>query len=804
MPQLSSLAKTTLLILTSIFCFNTVFAQQKEKYSRAKITLDAKEHTMMQLSELGMAVDHGDYRKGKYFTSDFSETELRTIRNAGFKVEVLIDDVTKFYQEQVNQPAPQKKTSAVPCDTIGKPGHNIPTHFHLGTYAGGHYNYLEFRNQLDSMRIYYPGLISTRQQVDTFRSIEGRPIEWVRVSNNPMVNQPLKPQMLFTSLHHAREPGSLTATIYFLWYLLENYNTDPRIKAIVDNTELYFIPLVNPDGYFYNIANAPGGGGMWRKNRRLITGSTYGVDLNRNYGYLFGYDNVGSSNTPTSDVYRGPSAFSERETKAIKWFSEQHQFKLGLNYHTYNNEVLNPFGHVQVAYPVDSFQFTAYSLLFTRYNFYRYGTCFQCLGYVANGDANDWMYADLSTKNKILAWTPEIGSVQFGFYPPAYQTIPDCQAVLSSNLDAAALLLPYGKISTEDPAILTTANGHLHYRLQSLGTATGVFTVTAQSLNTRLTINATPKVHTNPNLLQIIVDSLSYTIDNSTGNNQSLKYILKVNNGYYDVIDTIEFYYGKYSSVTTPSMVSFTNWINNGWSLNTINHFSAPSSFKSSPTAGNYPDASSLTLQLKDTVNLTKAVRAYLQFYTRWDIEPKNDYLTVDVTETGTGTWNTLCGRFTKPGDYNQPFDVPVYDDHQYDWLLEEMDLGAYLGKKIQLRFDLETDPDLNYDGFYFDDIRVVTVMDSVAASVPGIIEANSVSVYPNPAHTQLTININNVNNTGVQAILYDCFGRQVKALSITDTKTIVDISTLAPGIYFLKLFTHESALPVQKIEIVR
>tara|TARA_B110000483_G_scaffold92234_1_gene113742 strand:- start:60 stop:245 length:186 start_codon:yes stop_codon:yes gene_type:complete len=50
-----------------------------------------------------------------------------------------------------------------------------------------------------------------------------------------------------------------------MWYLLENYETDLEVKSIVDYNELYFIPVVNPDGYVYNEQTFPNGGGLWRK-----------------------------------------------------------------------------------------------------------------------------------------------------------------------------------------------------------------------------------------------------------------------------------------------------------------------------------------------------------------------------------------------------------------------------------------------------------------------------------------------------------------------------------------------------------
>jgi murein tripeptide amidase MpaA len=97
--------------------------------------------------------------------------------------------------------------------------------------------------------------------------------------------------------------------MYYMWYLLENYGTDPEATYLVDNREMYFVPCFNPDGYEYNRQTDPNGGGMWRKNRRN-NGGSYGVDLNRNFGYMWGYDDLGSSPIPSSETYRGPSAFS--------------------------------------------------------------------------------------------------------------------------------------------------------------------------------------------------------------------------------------------------------------------------------------------------------------------------------------------------------------------------------------------------------------------------------------------------------------------------------------------------------------
>ena len=176
---------------------------------------------------------------------------------------------------------------------------------------GGYYSPIQVLNELDSMRLFYPALISQKTAVGSQQTIEGRDVYCVRISNTPDQNTN-KPKIQYNSLTHAREPMGMQQMMFFMWYLLENYTTNEEVKYLVDNLELYFIPVMNPDGFMYNYITDPAGGGMWRKNRRNNGSGEYGVDLNRNFGYKWGYDNYGSSPDPWSETYRGPSAFSDR------------------------------------------------------------------------------------------------------------------------------------------------------------------------------------------------------------------------------------------------------------------------------------------------------------------------------------------------------------------------------------------------------------------------------------------------------------------------------------------------------------
>src|SRR5690606_27290450 len=144
-----------------------------------------------------------------------------------------------------------------------------------------------------------------------------------------------EPEALYTGVHHAREPGSMMAVLYFMYYLAEQYETNPEVRDLVDERRLFFVPVVNPDGYVVNETTDPDGGGMWRKNLRDNGDGSFGVDVNRNYGYEWGYDDVGSSPLPGSETYRGPAPFSEPEIVALRDFLEGgRRVSMAFNYHT--------------------------------------------------------------------------------------------------------------------------------------------------------------------------------------------------------------------------------------------------------------------------------------------------------------------------------------------------------------------------------------------------------------------------------------------------------------------------------------
>ncbi|MEO0270870.1 MAG: M14 family metallopeptidase, partial [candidate division WOR-3 bacterium] len=265
---------------------------------------------------------------------------------------------------------------------------------------GPYYTYSEAVNALNTIHNNFPNLTTSPLNIGT--TWENRIIYAMKISDNPTENEN-EPAVLLTGVHHAREPIGCSIVLEFAKYLLNNYGVDPDITWLIDNRELWIVPVVNPDGYVYNETS----NGSWRKNRRNNGGGIYGVDLNRNYGYMWGYDNNGSSPYPSDETYRGPSPFSEPETQAMRGLCNSIKPVIALNYHSYSNYLLFPWGYDNYYTPDDAL-FRAMSIEMTKRSGYEYGTPWELL-YTANGDSDDWMYGEQNEKPKILAFTPEVG-----------------------------------------------------------------------------------------------------------------------------------------------------------------------------------------------------------------------------------------------------------------------------------------------------------------------------------------------------------------------------------------------------------
>lgn len=195
---------------------------------------------------------------------------------------------------------------------------------------------------------------SLTKVVSIGKTLQGQDILALKLTRNAKnTKDGAKPSVLYMSNQHAREWITPEMTRRLMHHYLDNYGTDKRIKKIVDSTELWFVLSANPDGYDYT--HKADGDRQWRKNMRdnnsdgrITIGD--GVDLNRNFAYKWGYDDEGSSPSPTSQTYRGAGPNSEPETKALDAFEKRIGFEYGINYHSAAELLLYGVGW-QVATP---------------------------------------------------------------------------------------------------------------------------------------------------------------------------------------------------------------------------------------------------------------------------------------------------------------------------------------------------------------------------------------------------------------------------------------------------------------------
>ena len=260
----------------------------------------------------------------------------------------------------------------------------------------------------------------------------------LKISDNVNVNED-EPGVYLMGAHHSREPISTEVVLGIIEHLTSNYGNDDAITAMVDNSEIYIVPMVNPDGHevVLNQLNT-----WWRKSVADNNGDGQfnynsngpdGVDPNRNYGW--NWSGAGSSSDPTDDIYHGPSAFSEPGVAAMRDLMAAHHFTTGISYHSYSELVLYPYGYSSscVAPDEDALRELAVNMGESIPKITGSGHYFPEQSndlYPASGVTDDWAYGE----HGIFCFTVELAQE---FIPPASQ-VP---TIVSDNIEAALMVV---------------------------------------------------------------------------------------------------------------------------------------------------------------------------------------------------------------------------------------------------------------------------------------------------------------------------------------------------------------------------
>ncbi|MCP4683957.1 MAG: hypothetical protein GY867_00785 [bacterium] len=305
--------------------------------------------------------------------------ELDALQQDGFRTEIITESLKELFRSRLDR----------------------------SKLMGGYKTLAEINAYLDNMIADHPDLVSAKHHIGY--TLEGRDMWAVKISDNPNVDED-EPEILYCAAIHAREVITPEVLFHFMDHMTDAYGVDPEVAALVDDREMWFIIPVNPDGYYHNEVIAPGGGGMWRKNRRDNGDGTFGVDLNRNYGLFWGYDDFGSSPQTDNQTYRGTGPFSEPETQNMRDFSIARDFVIAVYFHAYGNVIYIPWEYNSQPTPDHDVYMAMGNEIFAMNGFPSY------LAGI-NGSTGDWHYGEQTLKNKTFGTLFEVGTRDDYFWP---------------------------------------------------------------------------------------------------------------------------------------------------------------------------------------------------------------------------------------------------------------------------------------------------------------------------------------------------------------------------------------------------
>ena len=748
-----------------------------------------------RLARAGVHLDHAAPEKvggALAVRTVLSAPELAAAQAAGVTVDVVTADLAAAVRQRGG----------------GCPETTYPVTGSMGCYN----TFDEIVATLDAIRAAHPSLVAER--VSLGQSREGRDIWMVEISDNPGLDEG-EPEVLYTANHHAREVQSPIVLLYWMWDLLDRVERgDPAAEGLVEGRRLFVVPVLNPDGYVYNETTDPQGGGFWRKNRRVNGGGSFGVDLNRNYDYLWGLDDFGSSPTPSSETYRGPSPFSEPELQALRDFLEGgRSVRVALNYHTYSDLLLYPWSYDEV-YTPDHERFVAMAAAMTAENGYAPGTPPDIL-YPVNGGSDDWMYGEQITKPKILSFTPEVGNVSDGFWPDPSRI----EALAAENVRMNDLAALYAGAA---PTIVGAAysdgaggNGFIDpgegiamsatLRNDGLETSVGPhfislrpvgeYSLACTNMSDVVDVTLAPGES-----IDVLIGGCGIVDETPIGSVIEMSLVVSNDQDRFPIyVPVPDLIVGTPEVFYQDDATTLDAWTVTGpWGL-VGDAVSAPTAFSATP-GGDSPPNITAVLTTAQPVDLSGADEAFLAFETKWDIEATWDWGAVEVS-VGGGAWTPLAGAYTGPGSGSgeQPAGAPGYDGRQTDWVTERMDLTPYAGRDdVRLRFHFATDGGVSGFGWLVDDVRVFRLIDGGAVSADGGAVADAVELgppRPNPTTGAVRLSAR-VPAGPATAAVYDALGRRVATLFAGDAAGALDLAwdgsasgaPAASGVYVVRL----------------
>ncbi|MCU0612413.1 MAG: hypothetical protein MUE60_11570 [Candidatus Eisenbacteria bacterium] len=612
----------------------------------------------------------------------------------------------------------------------------VPVEIEVGdmerTYAGGvtgpawgaYHTLAETEAFLDSLHGAHPAITSPPFTVGT--SVEGRPIRAMKISDNPCADED-EPKVLFDGLHHAREMMSVETILDFAGWLCAAYPYDPVARAMVDGRELFILPVVNPDGMAYNEAMNPGGGGMWRKNRRDNGDGTFGVDLNRNYPFQWGLDN-GSSPVPSSSIYRGPSPASEPETQAMISFIASGRFSTHVSMHSFLGATLIPWGYTSAPTPHDD-PLRAWGRRMSSRNGYVVAQPAEVL-YLCSGMMLDWAYGETESKDAVISTTIEVGGS--GFWPAESEVpelLDECRWPLLYAAQSAGAWLAVagwgvsggngdGRIDPGETVCLTL---EIENRAFAAHADAALVTVMTDDAYVQLHEASSSLIALAAGDTAATGNPLTLTVDAAAPEGHVVALMVRIVTGGFRGEESVRCMVGR------PPGLFFDDfergqgaWVATGtWEITNEDACSPSGSMTDSP-GGDYENYTDSWIRLAQPLDLSLAPSATLSFWQRRETEESYDHCVVEASADGGASWRQVG---------------PQYSGTSHGWERVELPLDGWATPSFTLRFRLETDVSITSDGWHVDDVLIVgPAPGNLPPAAPAPVSPPNGSVMDTPA----------------------------------------------------------------------
>ena len=747
--------------LTKLFLFLfsfysiQVFAQSGN-YSQVNVYLN-NESEIGYLFDLDIGIDHFQKVSENGISFVIGWENIETLENSGLNYEVIVPDCRADYEER-------RLKELANISTIPK----APMTADLFGYGsmGGFYTLEEIEQKLDTMHLLFPTLVTPKYSIGT--SVEGRDIWAIKISDNPMMDEP-EEAVYYDALHHSREPLSMAVTMNFAFWLLENYETDNKVKYIIDHREIYIVPCVNPDGYEWNRITDANGGGLWRKNRRAV-GNCIGVDLNRNYSFGYAHDNSCASTNACSETYRGEEAFSEPESNAVKDFLAQINPNTAFSIHSTWGTCLMPYGYdtSPPAYPI----YSEWATDFLSENDYTYGVTYQMLGYTSCGTTRSYLHSE-----GVHAWTLEIGGS--GFWPNQSTIFDLVDENVYPLFYQAWIAGQYTDVQSHEifgPAIQGESfEMNVEVKNKGFGSTPSNVEVIIESNTPSVTISGNGAMGMVPSRESAVSQNFNVAIDPLFTEMEFELTIIVSQDGTETNRESITIPVGDQVVIFEDDAENgMSNWTSTGngiaWGICADDSYGGSFSFADSDNSNSQNNSTNF-FTLTESLDLSASEKPMLEFYSKWSLE-NGDNVFLEISTDGGTSWSSLQ-------NYNS----------NESWHQQLFDLTDYIGSDVKIRFRMQTDFSEPGDGFYFDKLSIKDIQFVDPTDVAEI-SNTSFTYFPNPVSDVLNIELE--QPTTLEIRIFDTKGMLVKEVQATNNFQL-ELHDLLPNIYFIQVMDLQS-----------